>query len=62
MSLTAHKFFKIFLKTLCAVVVAISAYLLYAALTLPPTYPILNFVLVALLVLLLIFGVVALIT
>ncbi len=62
MSMEASRFFKILVKILCVIVVIVSSYFLYHALSLPLTYPILNIVTVALLVLLLIFSIAAVLT
>ncbi|MCL7383063.1 MAG: hypothetical protein LZ174_02045 [Thaumarchaeota archaeon] len=62
MSTGALRFFKILIKALCMIVLGFSSYFLYLALTLPLTYPILNVIVVALLLMLVIFSIMALLT
>lgn len=62
MSISSSRFFKIFLKALCLIVIAISGYFLYIALTLPLTYPILNIFTISFLLVIIIFGIAALLT
>lgn len=59
MSSKIHKGLKIFLKVLGLGAAAYSSYLLYNLLTVPWTYPILNAVSMALLIIVTVFGVLA---
>ncbi len=62
MSMGRPRSLKILVKILCVVVIVVSSYFLYHALSLPLTYPILNIVTVALLILLVAFSIAAILT